>query len=56
MYTSPNPDYWIELYEKFKVIDAEIKSVSRSINKSFGIFNEQTLRHCQSNITQDIEG
>ena len=29
---------------------------SKSINKSFGIFNEETLKHCSSNIAQDIEG
>eukprot|EP00959_Pyramimonas_sp_CCMP1952_P361186 7564302-Pyramimonas_sp.AAC.1 len=29
---------------------------SHSINKSFGIFNEQTLRHCATNIAHDVEG
>ena len=54
--SSPNPDYWRALYDKCRVINTEIMDASRSINKSFGIFNEQTLRHCSSNIAQDIEG
>ena len=29
---------------------------SKSINKSFGIFNAQTLRHCATNTAQDIAG
>jgi len=51
-----NPDYWYQLYSKFGAIHTEIQDASRSINKSFGIFNEYTLRHCSTNITQDIEG
>ena len=41
---------------KVSSIHEEIQDTSRSINKSFGIFNETTLRHCASNIAQDIEG
>lgn len=33
----------------------EVQSKSKSINKSFGIFNEETLKHC-TNIAHDIEG
>jgi len=51
-----NPQYWAALHEKFVAIHAEIQEKSKSINKSFGIFNEQTLRHCATNIAQDIEG
>jgi hypothetical protein len=54
--TSPNPEYWTALYDKCRVINVEIMDASRSINKSFGIFNEQTLRHCSLNIAQDVEG
>jgi hypothetical protein len=54
--SSSNPDYWKLLYEKCGAIHTEIQDASRSINKSFGIFNEQTLRHCSSNISHDIEG
>ena len=53
---SLNPTYWAELYEKLKVVHTEIQKKSHSINKSFGIFNEQTLRHCSSNIAHDIAG
>jgi hypothetical protein len=53
---SANPDYWTALYDKCRVINVEIMDASRSINKSFGIFNEKTLRHCSSNIAQDVEG
>eukprot|EP00931_Biecheleriopsis_adriatica_P048723 TRINITY_DN28156_c0_g1_i1.p1 TRINITY_DN28156_c0_g1~~TRINITY_DN28156_c0_g1_i1.p1 ORF type:complete len:2295 (-),score=500.02 TRINITY_DN28156_c0_g1_i1:122-7006(-) len=51
-----NPDYWQHLHEKFTAIHAEIQEQSKSINKNFGIFNEQTLRHCSTNIAHDIEG
>ena len=51
-----NSTYWEQLHEKFGAIHLEIQEKSRSINKSFGIFNEQTLRHCATNIAQDIEG
>ncbi|CAE8670279.1 unnamed protein product [Polarella glacialis] len=51
-----NPDYWQQLHEKCTSIHAEIQEQSRSINKSFGIFNEQTLRHCSNNISHDVEG
>ena len=53
---SPNPEYWMNLYEKFCAIHEEIQDTSKSINKSFGIFNEETLRHCSTNIAHDIEG
>jgi len=53
---STNPKYWDELFKKFCAIHKEIQDASRSINKSFGIFNEQTLRHCSTNIVHDIEG
>ena len=32
-----------------------MQDASRSLNKSFGIFNEATL-HCSSNIAQDLDG
>lgn len=51
-----NPPYWQQLWEKFGAIHAEIQDASRSVNKSFGIFNEGTLRHCSTNIAHDIEG
>ena len=54
--SSSNPEYWAALYDKCGMINIEILDASRSINKSFGIFNEQTLRHCSSNIAQDVEG
>eukprot|EP00535_Pseudo-nitzschia_heimii_P012412 CAMPEP_0197198710 /NCGR_PEP_ID=MMETSP1423-20130617/33509_1 /TAXON_ID=476441 /ORGANISM="Pseudo-nitzschia heimii, Strain UNC1101" /LENGTH=1031 /DNA_ID=CAMNT_0042652545 /DNA_START=1648 /DNA_END=4743 /DNA_ORIENTATION=- len=54
--SSPNPMYWKQLFEKFRAIHDEIQDASRSINKSFGIFNEKTLRHCNTNISHDIEG
>jgi len=44
------------LHEKFAAIHAEIQDASRSVNKAFGIFNEQTLRHCCTNIAHDVEG
>ena len=53
---SNNPPYWQQLWEKFGAIHGEIQDASRSVNKSFGIFNEGTLRHCSSNIAHDIEG
>lgn len=56
MQSSPNPMYWKELFDKFRAIHDEIQDASRSINKSFGIFNEKTLRHCSTNISHDIEG
>jgi hypothetical protein len=34
--SSPNPDYWRQLYEKFGAIHVEIQDASRSVNKSFG--------------------
>jgi len=54
--SSPNPIYWKQLFDKFRAIHEEIQDASRSINKSFGIFNEKTLRHCSTNISHDIEG
>jgi len=54
--SSANPTYWAQLHEKFGAIHAEIQDASRSINKSFGIFNEQTLRHCSTNVSHDCEG
>lgn len=53
---SANPEYWAELYDKCVAIHGEIQEKSKSINKSFGIFNEATLRHCNTNIAQDVEG
>ena len=54
--SSPNPAYWKELYKKFVAIHEEVLEASKSLNKSFGIFNEQTLRHCATSISHDIEG
>lgn len=54
--SSSNPNYWNHLVKKFIAIHEEIQDASKSINKSFGIFNEYTLRHCSTNITHDIEG
>jgi hypothetical protein len=51
-----NPPYWRQFYEKSTQIHVEIQEKSKSINKSFGIFNEQSLKHCSTNIAQDIEG
>ena len=51
-----NGEYWRRLHEKFAAIHAEIQDASRSVNKAFGIFNEQTLRHCCTNIAHDVEG
>ena len=51
-----NPAYWKQLFEKYSAIHVEIQDASRSINKSFGIFNEKTLRHCSTNIAHDVEG
>jgi len=48
-----NVAYWQQLFSKFGAIHTEIQDASRSINKSFGIFNEETLRHCASNIAHD---
>jgi hypothetical protein len=48
--------YWSTLYQKFLAIHKEVQDASRSLNKSFGIFNEATLRHCSSNIAQDLDG
>eukprot|EP00937_MAST-01D_sp_MAST-1D-sp2_P002830 g2830.t1 len=53
---APNPTYWRQLLGKFRAIHAEIQDASRSVNKSFGIFTPQTLRHCSTNIAHDIEG
>eukprot|EP00804_Cyclotella_cryptica_P011896 CCRYP_004399-RA/>CCRYP_004399-RA protein AED:0.06 eAED:0.06 QI:211/0.78/0.8/1/0.71/0.6/15/1860/1813 len=54
--SSQNPDYWKELHEKFVAIHNEIQDASKSLNTSFGIFNENTLRHCTTSISHDIEG
>eukprot|EP00928_Gymnodinium_smaydae_P100356 TRINITY_DN9823_c2_g4_i1.p1 TRINITY_DN9823_c2_g4~~TRINITY_DN9823_c2_g4_i1.p1 ORF type:complete len:2328 (+),score=476.05 TRINITY_DN9823_c2_g4_i1:208-6984(+) len=54
--SAKNKAYWQSLHEKFEAIHLEIQEKSRSLNKNFGIFNEQTLRHCCTNIAQDIEG
>ncbi|KAL7554568.1 hypothetical protein ACHAWF_019036 [Thalassiosira exigua] len=54
--SSPNPAYWRDLHSKFRAIHDEIQEASKSLNKSFGIFNENTLRHCQTSISHDIEG
>ena len=52
-----NPGYWSQLHEKMGCIHAEVQEKSKSINKSFGIFNEDTLRHAPGgNIAHDIEG
>ena len=51
-----NPEYWRELHGKFSAIHLEVQEKSKSINKSFGIFNAQTLRHCATNIAQDVAG
>ena len=48
--------YWSTLHAKFLAIHKEVQDASRSLNKSFGIFNEATLRHCSSNIAQDLDG
>ena len=53
---STNPDYWRQLHDKFCAVHTEIQDASRSVNKAFGIFNEQTLRHCSTNIAYDVEG
>ena len=53
---SANPDYWVELFAKFESIHHEVQQKSRSINKSFGIFNAHTLRHCSGDIANDIKG
>jgi hypothetical protein len=53
---SDNPEYWAQLHDKFGAIHLEIQDKSRSINKSFGIFNEKTLRHCSTNVAHDIAG
>ena len=34
--TSPNPNYWADLHEKFSAIHVEIQDASKSLNKSFG--------------------
>jgi hypothetical protein len=54
--SSSNREYWRHLRKKFAAIHAEIQDASRSINKSFGIFNEYTLRHCATDIVHDVEG
>ena len=53
---SENPDYWRQLFDKCAAIHTEVQDASRSLNKSFGIFNEQALRHCSTNIAHDVEG
>jgi hypothetical protein len=35
-FSSPNPDYWKDLHEKFAAIHSEIQDASKSLNKSFG--------------------
>lgn len=37
--SSPNPEYWKELYSKFSAIHNEIQDASKSLNKSFGETN-----------------
>lgn len=55
--SSPNPPYWSHLFAKFGAIHREIQNASWSINKSFGIFNQETLRHsCNTNVVRDVEG
>ena len=54
--SAANPAYWASLFDKCAAIHVEIQEKSKSINKSFGIFNEQTLRHCSTNIALDVEG
>ena len=51
-----NPEYWRELHGKFAAIHLEVQEKSKSINKSFGVFNAHTLRHCATNIAQDVAG
>ena len=51
-----NPEYWRQLHGKFGAIHLEVQEKSKSINKSFGIFNAQTLRHCATNTAQDVAG
>ena len=51
-----NAAYWQQLHDKCNAIHLEVQEKSRSLNKSFGIFNEQTLRHCNTNVAQDVEG
>ena len=53
-----NLDYWHQLHKKLVCIHTEIQEKSKSINKSFGIFNEDTLRHAApgGNIAHDVEG
>jgi hypothetical protein len=34
--SSPNPQYWSDLHEKFVAIHSEIQDASKSLNKSFG--------------------
>lgn len=34
--SSPNPDYWKDLHEKFVAIHNEIQDASKSLNTSFG--------------------
>ena len=51
-----NREYWRELHGKFAALHLEVQEKSKSINKSFGIFNAQTLRHCATNIAQDVAG
>ena len=40
---SGNAPYWRQLLDKFGAIHGEIQDASQSVNKAFGIFNEQTL-------------
>ena len=53
---SPNPAYWQQLHAKMCAIHTEIQDASRSVNKSFGIFNEKTLKHTSTNIAHDVDG
>lgn len=34
--SSPNPEYWKDLHEKFVAIHNEVQDASKSLNKSFG--------------------
>lgn len=34
--SSPNPEYWKDLHDKFTAIHVEIQDASKSLNKSFG--------------------
>jgi hypothetical protein len=38
-FASANPSYWKELYSKFLAIHREIQDASKSLNKSFGTWD-----------------